>query len=65
VICAGIPEEIVDAARRAAADAQDKLGRRFDDDKRTLEEIRRAVRCEIQDVWGKKPVVRVEIARTG
>jgi ribonuclease J len=65
VICAGIPEEIVDAARRAAADAQDKLGRRFDDDKRTLEEIRRAVRREIQDVWGKKPVVRVEIARTG
>jgi len=65
VICAGIPEEVVDAARTAAGNAQDRLGRRFGDDKRTIEEIRRAVRREVQDAWGKKPVVRVEIARTG
>jgi ribonuclease J len=65
VICAGMPEEVVETARQAAADAQDKLGRRVDDDKRTIEEIRRAVRREVQDAWGKKPVVKVEIARTG
>ncbi len=65
VICAGMPESVIEAAREAASEAQDRLGRRFDDDKRTIEEIRRAVRREIQDVWGKKPVVKVEIARTG
>jgi ribonuclease J len=64
VICAGLPEGIVEAARQAAGDAQDRLGRRFDDDKRTIEEIRRTVRREVQDAWGKKPVVKVEIART-
>lgn len=65
VICVGLPEQVVDAARQAAGDAQDRLGRRFDDDKRTIEEIRRAVRREVQDAWGKKPVVKVEIARAG
>jgi len=65
VICAGIPEDVVDAARQAAVDAQDRIGRRFDDEKRAIEEMRRTVRREIQDVWGKKPVVKVEIARTG
>jgi ribonuclease J len=65
VICAGLPESVVDSARQAASDAQDGMGRRFDDEKRAIEEMRRAVRREIQDVWGKKPVVKVEIARTG
>jgi ribonuclease J len=65
VICAGLPEGIVETARQAAGDAQDRVGRRFDDDKRAIEEIRRAVRREIQDAWGKKPVVKVEIARIG
>jgi ribonuclease J len=65
VICAGIPPDIVDAARKVASDAQDRLGRRFDDDKRTAEEIRRAVRREVQDAWGKKPIVKVEITRVG
>ena len=65
VITAGIPEEVVEVARRAAGDAQDRLGRRFDDEKRAIEEIRRVVRRGVQDVWSKKPVVKVEIARTG
>jgi ribonuclease J len=65
VICLGLPESVVEAARQAATDAQDRFGRKFDDDKRTAEEIRRAVRREIQDVWGKKSLVRVEIAHTG
>jgi ribonuclease J len=65
VICLGLPEVAVEAARSAATDAQDRLGRKFDDDKRAAEEIRRTVRREIQDVWGKKALVRVEIARTG
>ncbi len=65
VICAGIPDDIVETARQAAGDAQDRLGRRFDDEKRAIEEVRRAVRREIQDAWGKKPVVKVEIARIG
>ena len=64
VICAGLPQEVVDTARRAAIDGQDRLNR-FDDDPRAIEEIRRTVRREIQDVWGKKPVVKVEIARAG
>ena len=49
----------------AATDAQDRLGRKFDDDKRAAEEIRRTVRREIQDVWGKKALVRVEVAHVG
>ena len=65
VICAGLPEDAVEAARQAAGDIQDRMGRRFDDDKRAIEEIRRVVRRGVQDVWGKKPVVKVEIARTG
>jgi ribonuclease J len=65
VICLGLPESVVEVARQAAPDAQDRFGRKFDDDKRTAEEIRRAVRREIQDVWGKKSLVRVEIAHTG
>ncbi|MCE9522946.1 MAG: MBL fold metallo-hydrolase, partial [Alphaproteobacteria bacterium] len=65
VICAGLPEEAMEAARQAAGDIQDRMGRRFDDDKRAIEEIRRVVRRGVQDVWGKKPVVKVEIAHTG
>ena len=65
VICLGLPENAVEAARQAASDAQDRFGRKFDDDKRTAEEIRRAVRREIQDVWGKKALVRVEVAHVG
>lgn len=65
VICAGLPEDAVEAAVQAAGDIQDRMGRRFDDDKRAIEEIRRVVRRAVQDVWGKKPVVKVEIARTG
>src|SRR5262249_8523627 len=63
VIGAGMPKEVVETARRSAVDAQDRLTR-FDDDPRTIEEIRRTVRREIADVWGKKPVVKVEVART-
>lgn len=65
VICAGLPEEVVEAAREVASAAQDKLGKRFSDEKYAVEEIRRAVRRGVQDAWGKKPVVKVEIARTG
>lgn len=65
VICAGLPEQVVEAARQAAGDAQDRLGKRVDDEKRVAEDIRRAVRREVQDAWGKKPVVKVEIARAG
>ena len=63
VICAGLPQEAVEAAKQAAQDTQDRLGRRFEDGARAAEEMRRAVRREVQDVWGKKPVVKVEIAR--
>jgi ribonuclease J len=65
VICLGLPDEVVEAAKAAASDAQDRFVRKFDDDKRAAEEIRRAVRREIQDVWGKKSLVRVEVAHTG
>ncbi len=65
VICAGLPEEVVEAAQEVASVAQDKLGKRFSDEKYAAEEIRRAVRRGVQDAWGKKPVVKVEIARTG
>jgi ribonuclease J len=65
VICAGIPADIAETARQAASDTQDRLGRRFGDDKAAVEEIRRAVRREVQDAWGKKPVVKVEITRVG
>jgi ribonuclease J len=61
VICAGLPTEVAEAAKDAAVDAQERFGRKFDDDARTAEEIRRAVRRGVQDVWGKKPVVKVEI----
>jgi len=30
-----------------------------------IEEVRRAVRRAVQDTWGKRAVVRVEVARTG
>jgi ribonuclease J len=63
VVCAGLPKDVAAAAKQAAVDAQDRLGRRFDDEARAAEEVRRAVRREIQDVWGKKPVVKVEFAR--
>jgi ribonuclease J len=63
VVCAGLPKDVVAAAKQAAVDAQDRLGRRFDDEAKAGEEVRRAVRREIQDVWGKKPVVKVEFAR--
>jgi ribonuclease J len=62
VICAGLPKDVVASAKQAAVDAQDRVGRRFDDQARAAEEIRRLVRREIQDVWGKKPVVKVEFA---
>ncbi|MBP6011943.1 MAG: ribonuclease J [Alphaproteobacteria bacterium] len=65
VICAGLPEEVAEAAREVAAQAQDRLGKRFSDEKYASEEMRRAVRRGVQDAWGKKPVVKVEIARTG
>jgi ribonuclease J len=65
VICAGLPEDAVDAARQAASEIQDRMGRRFDDEKKAIEEVRRVVRRAVQDSWGKKPVVKVEIARTG
>jgi ribonuclease J len=66
VISAGIPAAAVESAQDAATDAVDRLsGRRLDDDKLVIDEVRRAVRRAVQDTWGKKPVVHVEVARAG
>ena len=63
VLTGGMPEEVTAAAQQAASDAQDKLGKRIEDEARGAEEIRRAVRRGAQDVWGKKPLVKVEVTR--
>jgi ribonuclease J len=65
VICAGLPESVEEAAVQAANDAQDKVSRRTDDDGKICEEMRRVVRRAVQDAWGKKPVVKVELVRMG
>ena len=66
VIAAGVPTDAVESARDAATDAVDRLsGRRLEDDKLVIEEVRRAVRRAVQDTWGKKSLVRVEVARSG
>jgi ribonuclease J len=66
VVAAGVPSEAVESARDAAADAVDRLGaRRLDDDRAVIEEVRRAVRRAVQDAWGKRTVVHVEVARAG
>ncbi|MEQ1753116.1 MAG: ribonuclease J [Micropepsaceae bacterium] len=62
VFCVGLPANVAERAKEAAIAAQDKV-RRSDDDNKTAEEIRRLVRREIQDFWGKKPIVKVEIIR--
>ena len=59
----GMPEEVGDAARQAGSYAQDRFGKRIEDEARAAEEIRRAVRRGAQDVWGKKPLVKVEVTR--
>ncbi|MBI1211540.1 MAG: MBL fold metallo-hydrolase [Alphaproteobacteria bacterium] len=66
VIAAGVPEDAVESAQDAAADAVDRLsGRRMEDDRLVIEEVRRAVRRAVQDTWGKRSVVQVEVARAG
>jgi ribonuclease J len=65
VICAGLPEGVEEAAVQAASEAQDKVSRRTDDDVKICEEMRRVVRRAVQDAWGKKPVVKVELVRMG
>ena len=65
VICAGLPEEVADAAREAAFEAQGRLGRRGEDDTVMAEDVRRFVRRAVQDSWGKKPLVKVEVSRVG
>lgn len=62
VICSGLPENVVECATEAALNAQNTV-RRSDNDAKNAEDIRRAIRREIQDFWGKKPVVKVEIIR--
>jgi ribonuclease J len=52
----GVPEEIFEPVTEAINRA---LGNRRGDDMK--EEVRRAARRAANDVWGKKPVVRVEI----
>ncbi len=66
VIAAGVPQEAVDSARSAAAEAISRLERRrLDDDRPIIEEVRRAVRRAVQDAWGKRALVHVEVARAG
>ena len=65
VICVGLPEDVVETAEEAASAAQERFSKRTDDDGRMAEEIRRVVRRQIQDVWGKKPIVKVEVVRAG
>jgi len=66
VIAAGVPQEAVESARSAAAAAVNRLERRrLDDDRPIIEEVRRAVRRAVQDIWGKRSVVQVEVARAG
>lgn len=62
VICVGLPANVAERAQDAAIAAQDKV-RRTDDDNKTAEEIRRLVRREIQEFWGKKPIVKVDVIR--
>jgi ribonuclease J len=66
VIAAGVPPDAIEGARNAAADAVDRLsGRRLEDDKAVIEDVRRAVRRAVQDIWGKKALVHVDVARSG
>ena len=62
VMCAGLPESVVEAANEAAISAQTSV-RKSDDDAKTAEDIRRSIRRQIQEFWGKKPVVKVEVVR--
>ena len=64
VIAAGVPASAIESARDAATDAVDRLsGRRLEDDRVVIEEVRRAVRRAVQDTWGKRSMVQVEVAR--
>jgi ribonuclease J len=66
VIAAGVPAHAVESAKDAATDAVDRLsGRRLEDDRVVIEEVRRAVRRAVQDTWGKRSMVQVEVARSG
>jgi ribonuclease J len=66
VIAAGVPQEAVESGRSAAAEAVRRLERRrLDDDRPIVEEVRRAVRRAVQDAWGKRALVHVEVARAG
>ncbi len=65
VVCGGLPEGAADSALEAAIEMQNRLSGRNDDDARIAEDMRRAVRRGVQSVWGKKPMVKVEVVRTG
>jgi ribonuclease J len=68
VVCDGLPDEADETAFDAACDAVEKAtqNRKRDfDDEALGETVRKAVRRAVQNEWGKRPVTRVEIVRTG
>lgn len=58
----GIPGRVLAALRDAASDSARGLSRRRIDEAELAEGVRRAVRRAAQDVWGKKPITRVDLA---
>ncbi|MFD2235854.1 ribonuclease J [Aureimonas populi] len=72
VIAMGVPEKdfegerILPALVDAAAGAVESIPRgRRKDAEVVREAVRRAVRAEAQDAWGKKPIITVFVARAG
>ncbi|NWH08960.1 MAG: ribonuclease J [Alphaproteobacteria bacterium] len=58
----GIPEVVVKRFSAAIELAMDRLTKRQrDDDAELIETVRRAVRKEANDAWGKRPVTKVEL----
>ncbi len=57
--------DFVDEIATAAEEAVDRLSaKRVKDDIAVEEAVRRAVRVPIRDVWGKKPLLNIQIIRT-
>jgi len=57
----GIPEPVHEAVRRAVDEATRRQAARRQDADELRENVRRAARRAAADVWGKKPLTRVEI----
>ncbi|MBI1239598.1 MAG: MBL fold metallo-hydrolase [Alphaproteobacteria bacterium] len=60
--CEGVPAEIMEDLIDAAAEAAENLTQRQrEDEAGASEAVRRAIRRAAKDLWGKRPVTRVQI----